>query len=294
MYPFVHTNGVLLTTEIISVLKKKGLSGLIIRVDSLSRKRTTTEQELNSLRRHYGEIVYSVKGIHLTFLCVINRDNLNEIGSVIKWSIDNSKLVDFITFIPIRQVLFNKTEQINSSKWVYAEDLCKEVQTIVPDIRYASYLGSKLEDTGIKWLQSPWIVLNKKIIGYTGPKFVESFQMVHHLFTGKYAYKFGKDRSYLNFIQILLLCIFLSDFRVIARNFLKEILRDPINLFRRANVQLLCYIIPPGYVNGIRDECDGCPDAMLFEGKLVPSCGLEEYKLYGKPLEKQVSNINHD
>lgn len=294
MYPFVHTNGVLLTTEIISVLKKKGLSGLIIRVDSLSRKRTTTEQELNSLRRHYGEIVYSVKGIHLTFLCVINRDNLNEIGSVIKWSIDNSKLVDFITFIPIRQVLFYRTEQINSSKWVYAEDLCKEVQTIVPDIQYASYLGSKLEDTEIKWLQSPWIVLNKKIIGYTGPKFVESFQMVHHLFTGKYAYKFGKDRSYLNFIQILLLCIFLSDFRVIARNFLKEILRNPINLFRRANVQLLCYIIPPGYVNGIRDECDGCPDAMLFNGKLVPSCGLEEYKLYGKPLEKQVSNINHD
>jgi hypothetical protein len=51
---------------------------------------------------------------------------------------------------------------------------------------------------------------------------------------------------------------------------------------------LMCYIIPPGFVNGMRDECDGCPDAMLFEGQLVPSCGLEEYKLYGKPLEKQL------
>jgi pyruvate-formate lyase-activating enzyme len=290
MYPFVHTNGMLLSPEKIAELKKEGLAGLIIRVDSLSRKRTTTEEELNSLRKHYGEMIYSVKGIHLTFLCVVNRDNLHEINDIIKWSINNWRLVDFVTFIPIRQVLFNENEQIDSSKWVYIEDLCNEVRTIIPDIQYAAYLGSKLEDTTIKWLQAPWIILNKKILGYTGPKFVESFQMLHHLFRGKYAYKFGKDRSYLNFIQVLLLSIFLSDFRVIARNFLKEILHNPINLFTRATLQLLCYIIPPGFINGMRDECDGCPDAMLFEGRLVPSCGLEEYKLFGKPLEKQVIN----
>ena len=112
--------------------------------------------------------------------------------------------------------------------------------------------------------------------------------MLHHLFKGKYAYKFGKGRSYLNFIQIVLISIFLSDFRIIARNYLKEIMHNPINLFRSATVQLLCYIIPPGFVKDMRDECDGCPDAMLFEGRLVPSCGLEEYKLYGKPLEKQI------
>jgi hypothetical protein len=288
MYPFVHTNGVLLTPEKITILKKEGLAGLIIRVDSLSRKRTTTEEELNSLRKHYGEMVYSARGVHLTFLCVVNHDNINEIGSILKWSLDNSRLVDFVTFIPIRQVLFNESEQIDSSKWVYAEDLCNKVQTIIPDIRYAAYLGSKLDDTGIKWLQSPMIVMNKKILGYAGPKFVESFQVLHHLFKGKYAYKFGKDRSYLNFIQILLLSMFLSDFRVIARNFLKEILSNPVNLFRCSTLLLLCYIIPPGFVNGIRDECEGCPDAMLFEGRLVPSCGLEEYKLYGKPLEKQI------
>ncbi len=287
MYPFVHTNGVLLTPEKITGLKKEGLAGLIIRVDSLSRKRTTTEEELNDLRKHYGEMIYSVRGIHLTFLCVVNHDNLSEIGSIIKWSIKNPKLVDFITFIPIRQVLFNESEQIDSSKWVYTEDLCNQVKTIIPDIRYAAYLGSKLEDTGIKWLQSPWIVINNKILGYAGPKFVEAFQMFHHLFKGKYAYKFGKDRSYLNFIQILLLSLFLSDFRIIARNYLKEIFRNPLNLFRRATLQLLCYIIPPGFIDGKRDECDGCPDAMLFEGRLVPSCGLEEYKLYGRPLEKQ-------
>jgi pyruvate-formate lyase-activating enzyme len=286
MYPFVHTNGVLLSREKIAELKKEGLAGLIIRVDSLSRRRTVNEEGLNSLRQKYSEMIYSVKGIHLTFLCVVNTDNLKEIGSVIKWAINNSRLVDFITFIPMRQVLFNKNEHIDDSKWVYAEDLCREVNYIIPDIRYASYLGSKQEDRGIKWLHSPWVVINKKIIGYTGPKFIEMFQMLHHLFKGKYAYKFGKDRSYLNFIQILVLSLFLKDFRIIARNYSKEILCNPVNLFKRATVQMLCYIIPPGFVNGVRDECDGCPDAMLFNGRLVPSCGLEEYKLYGEPLKK--------
>jgi hypothetical protein len=287
MYPFVHTNGVLLTPERLASLKKEGLAGLIIRVDSLSRKRTTTEAELNSLRKYYGEMVYAAKGIHLTFLCVVNHDNLPELEDVIKWSIKNAKLVDFVTFIPIRQVLFDISEQIDNSKWVFAEDLCNQVRKTIPDIRYSAYLGSKLEDKGIKWLQSPYLVMNNKILGFTGPKFVESFQMVHHLFNGKYAYKFGKGRSYLNFIQIILIGIILKDFRVIIRNFLREIVANPLSLFRRATVQLICYIIPPGFVNGMRDECDGCPDAMLFEGRLVPSCGLEEYKRYGKPIEKE-------
>jgi hypothetical protein len=290
MYPFVHTNGILLSPDKIMELKKEGLSGLIIRVDSLSRRRLTTEEELNSLRQYFGEMIYSAGGIHLTFLCVVNKENLKETGSVIKWTISNSKLIDFLTFIPIRQVLFSRNDQIDSSEWVYLEDLCKEVKNTIPDIRYASYLGSRKEDYGIKWLHSPWIVLNKEIIGYAGPKFVELFQMLHHLFKGKYAYKFGKGRSYLNFMQILILSFILKDFRKIARGFLKQTLKNPLNLFKRATVQMLCYIIPPGLINGERDECDGCPDAMLFEGRLVPSCGLEEYKLFGKPLEFGHSN----
>lgn len=294
MYPFVHTNGVLLTKEKIIKLKENGLAGLIIRVDSLSRNRKSNEEKLNSIRQRYAEMVDSVKGIHLTFLCVVNKDNIKEIGSVIKWSIDNSSLVDFVTFIPMREVYFDKNEEHDSSKWVFADELCSQVQAVIPDIRYAAYLGSKLEDAEIHWLQSPMVVMNKKILGFTGPKFVETFQVLHHLFNGKYAYKFGKGRSYLNIFMILILSIFIRDFRKIAFNFFREILHNPLNIFRRASVMLICYIIPPGYVNSIRDECDSCPDAILYKGHLVPSCALEEYKLFGKPLERQVEIAEYD
>jgi hypothetical protein len=287
MHPFVHTNGLLLTKDLLSALKKEGLAGLIIRVDSLSRSRSSSEEELNAVRQQFGELVASVKGIHLTFLCVVNRENLAETGTIIRWSVKNAKLVDFVTFIPFRDVIFDKNALPDTSKWVYGPCLCHEVQKVLPGVRYAAFLGSKLEATGIRWLQSPYVVMNNKILGYTGPKFVELFQVMHHLLAGKYAYKFGKGRSTLNFIQILLLSLFLSSFRVIALNFFKEVAANPVNLFRRSTVQLICFIIPPGFVGGMRDECDGCPDAMLFEGRLVPSCGLEEFKLYGGPLTFQ-------
>ena len=145
MFPFVHTNGLLLTPELITRLKRAGLAGLVIRVDSLSRNRTTTEEALNSVRQKYGEMVNAIGGIHLTFLCVVNKENIGEINSVVKWSITNAKLVDFITFIPMRQVLFQKTDVIDSSKWIYLQDLCEQIQSVIPDIRYASYLGSKVE-----------------------------------------------------------------------------------------------------------------------------------------------------
>jgi len=284
MHPFMHTNGQLLNKKLVEDLKEAGLAGIIIRVDSLSRHRTTTEEELNTQRSYYGEMIASVKGIHLTFLSVVSTANLNEIGTIIRWSVKNARLVDFVTFIPFRDVIFSRDQKVDKSKWVYGPDLCQETEKVLPGIRYATFLGSKLEPAGISWLQAPYLVMNNRVLGYTGPKFVEFFQVFHHLFTGKYAYKFGKGRSYLNFFQVLMLSFFIRAFRRIAFNFLKEIARNPVNLFKRSSVQLVCYIIPPGFVNGLRDECDGCPDAMLYEGRLVPSCGLEEYKLFGQPL----------
>jgi pyruvate-formate lyase-activating enzyme len=278
LHPFVHTNGRLLTPELIRELKAAGLAGLIIRVDSLSISRAKTESELNSVRKQHGEMIAAVRGIHLTFLCVVNSENIDELPEVIDWCIENAHLVDFITFIPMRQVRFTAGDILDDSQWITVDDLCRVVAGHIPDVRYASYLGSKLQNAKIQWLQAPWVVLNGRIIGYTGPKFVELFQMLHHLFKGTYAYKFGKDRSRLNVLTVLLLSLFLPSMRPVAGNYIRVILRSPLTLFKRATVQLLCYIVPPDDVDGKRDECDGCPDAMLYKGRLYPSCSLEQIK----------------
>lgn len=286
MIPFIHTNGKLLDTALIKTLKMNGLGGLIIRVDSLSRNRKNSESDLNVIRQKYGEMVARFHGIHLTFLCVVNRDNLAEIGSILEWSVKNARLVDFVTFIPMRHILFNHDQVIDISKDVSLSDLTEEVARHIPGIEYASFLNGTLSTHSIKWLQSPMIVLNQKIIGYAGPSFIEFFQMTHHMIHGKYAYKFGKDRSYLNYLQVLLLSLFFRSFRKTARGYTRAIILNPLNLFRRATLQLLCYIVPPGVVNGKVEICEGCPDAILYQGELVPSCALEEIKKYGHLIPK--------
>ena len=287
MIPFIHTNGKLLSSELIKTLKENGLGGLIIRVDSLSRNRKHNETELHRIRQKYGDMVAGIKGVHLTFLCVVNKENIGEIKDVVDWSVRNHRLVDFVTFIPMRHIRFEENQETDTSKDVTLEDITEEIAKHIPNIQYASYLNGTLSTRSIKWLQSPMIILNKKIIGFTGPSFVEFFQMTHHLIKGKYAYKFGNDRSYLNIIQVLLLSLFFKNFRKIAINFFGAIFRNPINLFRRATVQLLCYIVPPGVVNGKVEICEGCPDAILYNGELVPSCALEEIKKYGQLIPKE-------
>ena len=70
-----------------------------------------------------------------------------------------------------------------------------------------------------------------------------------------------------------------------ARNFLIRALAKPWLFFGRASHQAVTVVCPPHFVHGRRDLCDACPDAILYEGELVPSCGLEEIRAFGKLYE---------
>ncbi|MBP1660884.1 MAG: radical protein, partial [Candidatus Aminicenantes bacterium] len=120
------------------------------------------------------------------------------------------------------------------------------------------------------------------ILGYFGPKLVEFFQMGHHLLKGRYAYKFGRGRSRIAVAAILGLAPFIRELRPIAKNAARMALGNPAKLLGRASIQVLSYIIPPGASNRMDDVCEGCPDAILYQGRLVPSCGLEEVKWRSK------------
>ena len=135
--------------------------------------RKSNEEKLNAIRQKYIDLLSGYSGIHLTYLCVVNKDNIKEIETIVNWSVKHANSLDFLTFIPMRQIQFDDDEKADTSKNIEIEDLCEEIARIVPDIQYASYLGGTVSNTSIKWLQAPWIVLNGKIIGFAGSKFVE-------------------------------------------------------------------------------------------------------------------------
>ncbi|WP_289053542.1 radical SAM protein [Carboxylicivirga marina] len=285
MQAFLHTNGQLLTTELLKSLKKKGLISVRIRVDSLMAiYNDKTEAELNKVRQQMAELVSPVKDINLGFISVINRDNLNDFVKAIEWMIQYPEVVDIYTLIPMREVVFDKSEGVNQDKWVYLEDLCKEIYNAFPDINYATYLGSQSEDMNIKWLQSCWIMKGTHLISYLDSKFAEASQMLYHWKHGKYSYLNKDGKSYISFYELLLAALFIKSARRVLRKMILSIIKHPSLLFQKSIIQVLSMIIPPGYVKGERDLCDACPDAILFNGRLVPSCGLEEYIKYGRAL----------
>ena len=65
-----------------------------------------------------------------------------------------------------------------------------------------------------------------------------------------------------------LMCMVAIDpkLRSVLWAFLVQCARNPLNVFRKAAVQPITVVVPPHFVDGKRDLCDACPDAMLHEG----------------------------
>ena len=284
MNPVIFTNGSLITKDLLIKLKSSGLTGIAIRVDSL-RENAPDEIGLNNLRQKYADLVYSVGGLILLFVCVINKKNIFQIPKIVEWFQKNNKKTEILTLIAMRQVLFNKKERINMADWVYIPEICSEIWKKFPDLKYGAYLGSQEEDLTIKWLYSFWISLNNKVLGYLDKKFIEMAIISYHLKNGRYYYFLDKKNNFISFPKAIFASLLNKSMRKILKNYLVECLKNPLNLFKKMHLQGMNLVQPPGLVNGKRDLCDSCPDATLYNGKLYPSCGLEEVKKYRKLYE---------
>ncbi|MDP2925059.1 MAG: radical SAM protein [Nanoarchaeota archaeon] len=280
--PVIITNGTLINKEILKNLKTSGLIGLIIRIDSLrdsnSESFSKDEIELNQLRQKYADLVYSIGGLSLGFTCVISKKNLPQIPDIIKWVQENNKKVDILILIAKRDVMFSKNQKINKKDWVYLPEICEEISKKIPELSYSAYLGSEKEDETIRWLFSFWLSLDKKILGYLDKRVPEICYMFYHLKNGRYYYILEKRKGLIHLFKIIPLAIINKSLRAISKSYLMETLKNPLKIFKKSHLQIICIIQPPSSTEGERDICDSCPDATLYNGKLYASCILEEIK----------------
>ncbi len=67
-----------------------------------------------------------------------------------------------------------------------------------------------------------------------------------------------------------------------VRRALLTLLRRPARLFGKVHALTLSVIEPNTLLpDGDYEMCDSCPDMTYHEGRLVHSCRLDEYRLYG-------------
>ena len=108
---------------------------------------------------------------------------------------------------------------------------------------------------------------------------MELGQTFHHLFAGTYlAYlsnsKIGR--------KVFLLSPWDETLRKAGSNWFGDVFRHPRRFFDSIHIQSIGIIQAPDQLpDGRADMCDSCPDMTYYDGKLINSCRMDEYRLFG-------------
>lgn len=275
---FIHTNGILINEKIAFRLKNAGLTGFIVRIDVENRPVFVHESQLNKLRDEIAHLIDKIGGLQLGFTTVVTPKNLKEIPDLVKWFQANNKKADYLVLILKREFRFKENEVLNIDAEVSVEQLATVLKNDLPELIFSSYLGNQNQNIGFKWLQIAWIACNGKVLGYADARTIEFATIMGHFKHRNYNYVSNNGRNYLSLAQMIMGSLFLKSMQKVFWQYLVCVLSNPINLFRKANHQVINIVNPPGNTPETMGYCDGCPDAVLYEGVLQPSCVLESLK----------------
>ncbi len=303
--PVLMTNGVGIDEQMIREFKKAGLSGITFHVDSHQKRpgwEGKTESELNELREHYATMLKKIKGVTCAFNTTIFPDTLEQVPEIVKWALENIDKVHILSLIAVRMI--NSVDPIDyyigsrkidleetpyNSKIKYrnimSEEIYHQIKKVIPAYRFNSFLGGTTRSDAPKWLLSTHAGIKDRSFGNLGPRSMELLQTFNHLFTGKYL---GFNKSSLNKLgkETLSFAIFDNYVRQLFSNYLSFILKHPLYLFRPLYLQAITVVQPVDILpTGENDNCDGCPNKTLWQGRLISACRLEEYLIYGSPIQ---------
>jgi hypothetical protein len=299
--PVIVTNGVGLTPEWVSDLKKAGLFGFTFHVDSHQSRpgwKGKSEKELNALRQELADMVHDAGGMICGYNITVFPDTLKEMPDVVSWALRNIDRVQSYTLTALRLVeeglpyeFYAGDRKINLRETAYyspepyrrlmSRDIQAEVRKAAPDFRLAAYLGGTTRPNSLKLAMGCLIGTRHEIFGTLGPKSMELLQVAHHWLRGNYL-AFPRPRLNRKAVFLFLFAFFDGEVRRALRTYLRGVLRHPGILGRRIytqaiNIEQAFDILP----NGEQDHCDGCPNKTLWQDRLVSACVLDEYLKYG-------------
>ena len=301
--PIINTNGLALNKELLLELKNAGAAGFTFHVDSKQRRphwMGKTEIELNELRLSFAEMLAGVGGLSCAFNSTVYADTLQYVPDILAWGQDHIDIVHVLVFIAIRAAVLESEfdyyaggDKVDMSPIVYStpeedqrldilsNDVVEVIRTKCPDFEPSAYLNGTEKANSFKWLLAGRMGTKKAIHGYVGPKFMELAQTSNHLRKGKYL-AYTKPGVQRHGKAMLLLAPLDRGIRGIAKNYLRSVVRNPLNLFRRLHLQSVTIIQPADILcDGSMSMCDGCPDITVWNDQLVWSCRLEEQMKFG-------------
>ena len=301
--PIIISNGLLLTPAYASELKKAGLAKIHLHIDSLQKREGwvgKNETGLNELRQFYADMLWNTKSIQCGFHVTVFRSNFSYIPSIVSWCLKNLHKVQHISFIAYRAIpADNRYQFIAEGKFIdpsdhssgspdkyeisiTSEDMYESLIKEYPGLHASAYLNGTAKYEINKFINIAAIGSKRMWMGVLGAPTVELSQVAYHFFKRRYfafldSAKVGK--------KVFLASLFDREVRSLSKQFMKAVLRNPLHVFDGIYVQSIHFQQPNEVDEGTINFCDDCPNMMAYNGKLINSCRLDEYRKYGGPLQ---------
>jgi hypothetical protein len=300
--PILNTNGLALSRELLAELKRAGLKGLTLHIDSKQTRphwRGKTETELNALRLEYAQLIAEVGDLSCAFNSTVYEDTLASVPDIVAWGAEHIDIVHVLVFIAFRAAELDGAfdyyvggERVDFSDFPYvakertridirSTDILARIRERFPEFSPCAYLNGTDQPDSFKWLLTNRVGSRRRIYGHVGPKFMELMQAGHHFWKGRYL-AYAPPRVLRHGRAAMLLSPLDRGIRGAATAFLGAVARNPLRAFERLHFQSVMIIQPADLLpDGRQDMCDGCPDMTVWNGRLAWSCRLEEPKLFG-------------
>ncbi|MHB0878844.1 MAG: radical SAM protein [Anaerolineae bacterium] len=298
--PIVLTNARAMTPEVLRELKRAGCAGFTIHIDSHQDRPDwlgKSEADLNQLRQKYADMVASVGGMYVIFNSTVYPSTVHEIPDMVRWARQHMDTVQGMVFITYRTATYDSNvgrdagdQEVDLSqlsyttasfdeKFVTAPEVVEMIQKEVPNYQPASYLGGSIRHDSFKWVAGALVGSKGTAYGAIGKRTMEMAQVTNHFFHGRYL-------AYLSTAKVGANVFFLSPFDPVLRRAwrarLSDVVRHPAKLFSHVYLQSYGIIQAPDLLpDGRADMCDSCPDMTIYDGKLINSCRMDEYRLFG-------------
>ena len=302
--PIINTNGLALGPKLLQELKRAGAFGFTFHIDTSQARRDsrgTVESEHNPLRLKFARMLADEGGLTCAFNQTVTSETLDQVPGVVQWAQRHPDIVHTVVFILYREPrlmgdfdFYANGEKVNlqqtyeeSAAWagtrpLKAADVVAKIREADPTYEPSAYLNGTIDANSIKWLIGSRIASRTQAFGYVTPRFMELVQTGNHLLRRKWLSYSSPQALGAGRAAMLASSLFDAGMWKVAQNYLKSVLRKPVDAFRKAYVQTLTIIQPVDAMQqGGFDMCDGCPDMTVYKGKMYWSCRLEEVKQYG-------------
>lgn len=281
--PVVFTNAVDLTPTLVRQLKRVGLYGLTVHIDSGQNRpgwEGNSEDTLNNLRQHCADMVAGQGNLVTFFSTTVRPATLDQVPNIVRWGQANVDRVQGLAFV---------THQATGAKHpgqrsITNRDVYEMIANGCPGYAPCAYLGDTVRSNSYRWLKAATIGSEQRIYGSVGRETMELAQVVYHLVRGIYL----THVSRLKFTPLVFLAS-LWDQRVrqAARNWWADVRRQPIRLFERIYAQMIDIVhVPAVQWTGRENICSGYPAESIWNGMLIHSCRMDGYRLFGQLLRK--------